>query len=141
MTKPETVVCEIYDAWRAQDIEWLASYLPDDFCHVIHIPTEIHPLGGTSRGKAASIARLGVIADDFEILQFDTHGLIVQNDKAAVEIPIHYRHRETGMPLETTVANFWTFEDGWPIRLCEYHDLVRIQEFKHGLATAGTART
>jgi hypothetical protein len=77
MTRPETIVCEIYDAWRAQDMEWFASYLPDDFCHVIHIPTDIHPLGGTSRGKAASIARLGVIADDFEILCFDTSRLTV----------------------------------------------------------------
>jgi len=38
MTKPETIICEIYDAWRAQDLEWLASYLPDDFCHIIYIP-------------------------------------------------------------------------------------------------------
>ena len=57
MTNPETIVGEIYDAWRAQDLEWLASYLPDDFCHIIHIPQDIHPLGGTCRGKAASIDR------------------------------------------------------------------------------------
>ena len=134
MTKPETIVCEIYDAWRAQDMEWLASYLPDDFCHDIHIPTDVHPLGGTSRGKAASIARLGVIADDFEILQFDTRGLIVQDARAGVEIPARYRHRETGVKLATTIANFWTFEDGWPVRLSEYHDLLRIQEFKQSVA-------
>ena len=117
MTNPETIVGEIYDAWRAQDLEWLASYLPDDFCHIIHIPQDIHPLGGTCRGKAASIARLGVIADDFEFLQFDTSGLIVHADQAGAEIPIRYRHRETGTALETTIVNFWTFEDGWPIKL------------------------
>lgn len=138
MTRPETIVCEIYDAWRAQDMEWLASYLPDDFCHVIHIPTEIHPLGGTSRGKAASIARLGVIADDFEILHFDTSGLMVQQAHAGVEIPVRYRHRETDIDLETTIANFWTFEDGWPVRLSEYHNLIRIQEFKQSVAALGT---
>lgn len=137
MIRPETIVCEIYDAWRAQDMEWLASYLPDDFCHVIHIPTEIHPLGGTSRGKAASIALLGVIADDFEILRFDTSGLIVQEARAGVEIPVRYRHRETDIDLETTIANFWTFEDGWPVRLSEYHNLVRIQEFKQNVAALG----
>jgi ketosteroid isomerase-like protein len=133
MTKPETIVCEIYDAWRAQDMEWLASYLPDDFCHVSHIPTELHPFGGTSRGKTASVTRLGVIADDFEILQFNTSGLIVQDGRAGVEIPARYRHRETGIELTTTIANFWTFEDGWPVRLSEYHDLVRIQEFRQSV--------
>lgn len=133
MTKPETIISEIYDAWRAQDLEWLASYLPDDFCHTIHIPHDIHPLGGVCRGKSASIARLGVIADDFEFLQFDTSSLIVQDDKAGVEIPVRYRHRETGTALETTIANFWTFEDGWPIRLTEYHDIERIQAFSRHL--------
>jgi len=89
-------------------------------------------LGGACRGKAASIARLGVIADDFEILQFDTSGLITNEDHAGVEIPVRYRHRETSVPLETTIANFWTFEDGWPNKLTEYHDIERIQAFsKH----------
>jgi ketosteroid isomerase-like protein len=141
MTKTETIVCEIYDAWRAQDLDWLASYLPDDFCHVIHIPTEVHPLGGISRGKAPSIARMGVIADDFDFLRFDTSGLIIQKDRAGVEIPIRYRHRETGTALETTIANFWAFEDGWPIKLTEYHDIGRIQAFNRILATYPGAET
>ena len=141
MTKTETIVCEIYDAWRAQDLDWLASYLPDDFCHVIHIPTEVHPLGGISRGKAPSIARMGVIADDFDFLRFDTSGLIIQKDRAGVEIPIRYRHRETGTALETTIANFWAFEYGWPVKLTEYHDLDRLQAFNRTLATFPGAET
>jgi len=51
-----------------------------------------------ARGKAAAIERLAVIADDFDFLRFDTGGLIAQEDKAAVEIFIHYRHRETARP-------------------------------------------
>ena len=138
MSKAETIISEIYDAWRAQDLAWFASYLPDDFCHVTHIPTEIHPLGGTSRGKAASMERLAIIADDFEILRFDTSGLMIQDERAGVEIPLRYRHRETGTALETTIANFWTFEDGWPVRLTEYHDLVRIQAFARAVSSSGS---
>ena len=29
MTKTATVIGDIYDAWRTQDVEWLASYLPE----------------------------------------------------------------------------------------------------------------
>jgi hypothetical protein len=76
------ILGDIYDAWRAQDVDWLASYLPDDFCHVIHIPTTIH-----------------------------------------------HRHRGTGTVLETTKANFWTLEDGWPVRLTEYYDVTDLQAF------------
>jgi len=140
MAKNKCIVDEIYDAWRAQDLAWLASYLPDDFCHAIHIPADVHPLGGVARGKSASIERLGVIADDFDIVQFDTSGLITQNDVVAVEIPFHYRHRETGTGLETTSANFWTLEDGWPVRLSEYHDLGRILEFHQTVLEATGSR-
>jgi hypothetical protein len=30
MTKTETIIGDIYDASRAEDLDWLASYLPDD---------------------------------------------------------------------------------------------------------------
>jgi hypothetical protein len=39
----------------------------------------------------------------------------VEKNRAAVEIPFHYRHRGTGTVLETTKANFWTLEDSWPV--------------------------
>jgi hypothetical protein len=50
-------------------------------------------------------------------------------NRAAVEVPIHYRHRESGAPFESTKANFWTLEDGWPVKLTEYHDIARVQAF------------
>jgi ketosteroid isomerase-like protein len=138
MTKTETVLTDIYDAWRSQDLDRLASYLPDDFCHIIYIPPEIHPLGGVSNGKRASLDRLGLIAHDFDFLRFDTSELMVQKEHAGVEIPIRYRHRRTGAILETMIANFWTFEDGWPVKLSEYHDVSRIQAFATSLAALTT---
>ncbi len=134
MSKPETVIADIYDAWRKQDLDWLASYLPDDFCHVIYIPPEIHPLGGMSNGKQAALQRLATIASQFDVLRFDTSELIFQKNRAGVEIPIRYRHRQTGVELETTMANFWMFEEGWPVKLTEYHGIGRIQAFTANVA-------
>jgi ketosteroid isomerase-like protein len=139
MTKTETIIGDIYDAWRAQDLEWLASYLPEDFCHTVYIPTEIHPLGGPCRGKVAALNRLGLIASQFEFLRFDTSDLMFRDGRAGLEIPIRYRHRETGAQLETMIANFWTFEEGWPVKLDEYHDIGRIQAFTASLAALSTA--
>ena len=82
--------------WRAQNLDWLATYLPDDFCHVIHIPVDLHPLGGTRRGKKEAIERLRLIAEQFDFVVFDTSGLLIDRNRAAVGVPIHYRHRETG---------------------------------------------
>ena len=48
----------------------------------------------------------------FDFLRFDTGDLMIHRERAGLEIPIHYRHRDTGMQLETKIVNFWTFEDG-----------------------------
>ena len=134
MTKTETIISDIYDAWRAQDIEWLGSYLPNDFCHMVYVPTEIHPLGGLCRGKAAALQRWALVAQEFDLLRYDTSDLMIQKNRAGLEISGHYRHKATGLQIETTIVNFWTFEDDWPVKLAEYHDIERVQAFTAKLA-------
>jgi ketosteroid isomerase-like protein len=123
------ILGDIYDAWRAQDLDWLASYLPDDFCHVMHIPPGVYPLGGARCGKKVALERWGLILERYDIVGFDTSDLMIEKNRAAVEIPMHYRHRGTGAPLETIKANFWTFEEGWPVRLTEYYDVAHLQSY------------
>jgi ketosteroid isomerase-like protein len=55
--------------------------------------------------------------------------ILVEKNRAAVEIPFHDRHRGTDTVLETTKANFWTWEDGRPVRLTEYYDVAKLQAF------------
>ena len=40
----------------------------------------------------------------------------------------------TGLQIETMIVNFWTFEDGWPVKLDEYHDIGRVQAFTASVA-------
>jgi ketosteroid isomerase-like protein len=103
--------------------------------HTIYIPAEVHPLGGLCNGKTAALRRLGLIATQFDCLHFDTSDLMIRKDRAGLEIPFRYRHRETGMQLETKMVNLWTFEDGWPVGLSEYHDVSRIRAFSASLTT------
>jgi len=140
MTKTETIINDIYDAWRSQDLDRLASYLPEDFSHMIYVPTEVHPLGGLCRGKEAAVGRFGLIAMQFDCLHFDTSDLMLRGNRAGLEIPVRYRHRETGIQIETMIVNFWTFEDGWPVGLSEYHDIGRIQAFTASLAALNSAQ-
>jgi ketosteroid isomerase-like protein len=134
MTKTESIISDIYDAWRAQDLEWLASYLPEDFSHMVYVPREIHPLGGLCRGKAAALQRWTQVSQEFDLLRYDTSDLMIRDDRAGLEIPAHYRHKATGLDIETVIVNFWTFEDGWPVKLAEYHDIGRVQAFTANLA-------
>lgn len=87
MTKTETIITDIYDAWRAQDLEWLASYLPEDFSHMVYVPTEIHPLGGLCRGKVAALQRWTVVSQELDLLRYDTSDLMIRENRASLEIP------------------------------------------------------
>jgi len=59
---------------------------------------------------------------------------LIERNRAAVEVPIRYRHRETGALFESTKSNFWTLEDGWPVKLT--HAIARIQAFASAVAVA-----
>jgi ketosteroid isomerase-like protein len=135
MAKTTAIVKQIYNAWLAHDLETIAGLLPDDFSLALLIPTEIHPLGGLSKGKAA-MDRIRAVAAEFDFLKFDASSLIAEANRVAVEIPIYYRHRETGVFLQTTFVDFWTFEDGRPVELVECHDVARMQDFMTSVARA-----
>ena len=134
MIKGKDILGDIYDACRAQALDQLASYLPDDFCHVLCVPTEVFSLGGTRQGKRAAIERWNLIFQQFDFQLLDTKDLMIDRYHAAVEIPIHYVHRETGTLFKSTKANFWTLEDGWPVKLVEYYDIGQLQAFMNTLA-------
>jgi ketosteroid isomerase-like protein len=129
-----TILGDIHDAWRAQDMDWLASYLPNDFSHIINVPAGIGPTAGSCHGKKAVIDRWRAVMTDFEFLTFDTSGLMVERNRAAAEIPFRYRHRASGKLFEMTKGAFGMLEDGWPVRLTEYYDVGYIQSFGAALA-------
>jgi ketosteroid isomerase-like protein len=94
---------------------------------VIQIPITIHPLVGARNGKKVALERGHLILERYEIEHSDTSDLMIDKNRAAVEIPLRYRHRETGAPLETVKANFWTLEEGRPMKLTEYYDDGHLQ--------------
>ncbi len=68
------------------------------------------------------------------ILRFDTSNLLINKNCAAAEITLQYRLKSSGEVLDTTKANFWAFEAGWPVKLTEYYDVAAIQPIAARLA-------
>ena len=134
----ETILTDIYDAWRAHNLDLLATYLPDDFSHFINVPTEMHPLGEARHGKDAVIERLGLIFQQFDIQQLEIGHIAVSADSASVEVRTRCRHRPSGTVLDVTKSNLWTLEDGWPVKLFEHYDLDRLQTFMQEVETKMT---
>jgi ketosteroid isomerase-like protein len=140
MTKTKTqtiasVLGDIYDAWRAHNLDWLASYLPDDFSHRINIPSAMHPLGGERLGKTAALERLSLMFAQFETQRLSTSHLMIDEGKAALEVNTLCVHRPTGACLDTRKRNLWTLEDGWPTKLDEYYDLALVAAFLQSVSS------
>jgi ketosteroid isomerase-like protein len=130
MTLPARgVLIDIYDAWRAQNLDLIATYLPDDFSHFINIPIEMHPLGEVRHGKTAVLERLGLIFQQFDTQHLDVGPIAFNSDSATAEVRSRCRHRPSGAILEMTKSNLWTLEDGWPVKLFEHYDLDRFKAF------------
>ncbi len=129
MAKPAEVLTDIYDAWRTEDLDWFATYLPDDFSHFINIPVAMHPLGGLRQGKHAVLERLSQIFQQFHTKRLETGPVALHANEVAIEVRTRCQHLESGAWLETTKSNLWTLEAGWPVRLYEYYDIDRFRAF------------
>jgi ketosteroid isomerase-like protein len=129
MSKSGSILHDIYDAYRAQNLDWLGTYLPEDFCHVVHVPKTVHPMAGACRGKQAVLDRWRICIAPYDFLSFDISNLLLEEDRAASEIAFRYRHKKTGQILETIKANIWVLEEGWPVKLTEYYDVGALQAF------------
>jgi ketosteroid isomerase-like protein len=125
----QSLLTDIYDAWRAHDLDLLASYLPDDFSHFINIPTEMHPLGEVRHGKAAVLERFALIFQQFDTKRLETGPIAPNSHGVAIEVQTRCRHRRSGAWLDTTKSNLWTLEDGWPVKLFEHYDLDQFRAF------------
>jgi hypothetical protein len=125
----QTILTDIYDAWREQNLDLLATYLPDDFSHFINIPSEMHPLGEVRHGKVAVLERLGLIFEQFDVQHLATSQIVINSNSATVQVRKCCRHRESGAVLDLTRSDLWTLEGGWPVKLFEHYDLDRFRAF------------
>lgn len=123
------LLTDIYDAWRAHNLDLLATYLPDDFSHFINIPIEMHPLGEVRHGKQPVIERLGLIFQQFDTRQLEIGPIALSANSASVDVQTQCWHRQSGMLLDIGKSNFWTLEDGWPVKLFEHYDLDSFRAF------------
>ena len=125
----KATLIDIYDAWRAHDLDWLGSYLPADFSHSMNIPAEQLDLSGMRDGKLAALNRLKEIFDSFDTQHLEPGALTLCGDKAIADVTTRCRHRSSGMWLCTTKKHIWRIEDGWPVELSEFYDLDQFDAF------------
>jgi len=134
------VVEALYASWAAKDLRAVLSCLSDDIFFAMHVPPELIPFAGETRGKAALIPRLQMILDDFDFLQYRPIHIVDEGDVLHSQVRYHFRHKATGYDIEGTMRHVWQIEGDQIVRLEEFHDTERVKTFFELLAQSASGK-
>ena len=115
-----------YDHYLARDFETVMALVDDDATFRWMANAEdTGAFSGIASGKAAFHERLLALDDAFEYVRLDIVDLIVQDERAAVQIIFTLRRRSDGPEFEMPIAGFWRMRDGRLVDYVEYYDTAR----------------
>jgi ketosteroid isomerase-like protein len=112
---------ELYAAYGRRDFDRVAELIHDDVDWVIYGPVQVFPFAGHRHGKAAVLAALGGIAQEYLLERYEPQVMIVEGDRAAVMSDVAFKQRSTGRTVSMHLANFLRFRDG---RLIEFREFA-----------------
>src|SRR5690242_2534676 len=128
-TDTRAVVDGIYGAWKARDLAGTLALMADDVVFALHIPADVAPFGGETRGKTAVASTLQGLLDAYEFIAYDPGPVTVDGSKAADEIQFRYRCKASGEIIDSRMRHQWIVEGGKARRLDEWHDLPKVRAF------------
>ena len=107
--------------WRDHDLESAMADLPDDFEWVV----PGHPEGDVRRGGRATLDFFRDWIDQWD--EPDSQWQLEQTrpDTVLAITTTRGRGRASGVPVEFTYAQVWTFRDGDPVRMVLYADIEK----------------
>jgi ketosteroid isomerase-like protein len=107
--------------WRERDLEGAMADLPDHFEWVV----PGHPDGAVRRGARATLAFFRDWIDQWD--EPDSQWQLEQTRPETVLAitTTRGRGRASGVPVEFTYAQVWTFRDGDPVRMVLYADIEK----------------
>ena len=116
-------------AWRENDLESALRDLPEDFEWVV----PGHPDGAVRHGPHAVIEFFHDWIDQWDEPDTDWELEVTRPDTVLALVTTRGRGRASGVPVEMSFAQVWTFRDDEPVRMVLYPNPDR------GRAAAGAA--
>jgi ketosteroid isomerase-like protein len=126
---PKSLVERAYAAWQAGDLPALIALLADDMVFALHVPADVLPIGGETRGKAGVEGVLQGLLDGYEFLAYEPSPLTVDGARVESDVRFHYRQKATGEVIDSRLHHRWSTADGKVTRLEEWHDLPTVRAF------------
>ena len=102
--------------WREHDLDAGLAGLADDFEWVV----PGHPDGELLRGRNAVRQFFRDWIDQWDEPNTDWELQVTRPDTVLALVTTHGRGRSSGVPVEMSFAQVWTFRDGEPVRMVLY---------------------
>ena len=128
-TDAKAVIEGAYAAWQARNLPALMPLLADDIVFALHVPADVLPIGGETRGKTAVAAVLQGLLDGYDFLAYDPSPLTVDGARVESDVRFQYRQNATGEVIASRLHHRWSTADGKVTRLEEWHDLPTVRAF------------
>ena len=125
---PGTLVQAVYRCYRERRLAELVDLLSDDFLFRADLPDD--PIDGSRPRSRAELTLLAhKFLAEFDILTMEPGPIHIDGHIASVEVQSVYRHKKTGMVLDTTFHHEWRIADGKARELRQRHDQEQLRAF------------
>ena len=119
-------ITQLYRDYESRNLNNILASLPDDFCFEWPFDPSTARYAGICHSKAELLEQLNAIAENFQFDAYRATNILVDGDRAAAQLQVDLTSVKTGRRFSTTIAHFWSFENGIPVRLVEYTDTALI---------------
>lgn len=122
------LVRELYDAYGRREFDRVAALLHDDIDWIIHAPVNLFPFAGQRKGRAAVLATLGAIAEQYHLQSYKPQIVIVEGDRAAVMSDVSFLQRSSNRTIRFHLVNFLHWRDGRIVEFREFANTFDVAE-------------
>jgi ketosteroid isomerase-like protein len=126
-----------YASWAAQDLDATMACFAEDVVFATHLPADVVPFAGVSRGKVELRRQLQIIIDQFEFLTYRPVRISTEGRLFRSQVKMHYRHRATGLTYKGRLRHVWEIEGDKITHFEEFHDPDRVRAFFQLIALYG----
>ena len=135
------IVEAVYASWSARDLKAALSCFSKDVMFAIHLPPEVAPYFGIQQGRDEFGARMQMILDDFDFIEYKPIQITSQGISFHSQVRFHYRHKLTGLEYDGSMRHVWRIKGDRIVRWEEFHDIERVRVYFRLLAQAIALQT
>jgi ketosteroid isomerase-like protein len=123
-----TLIERAYEARRTEDIEAILTLFHPDSKFELAGSKEITAAAGAAQGHQQLRTRFAELVANFQVVQRDIIGVLIDGDRAAVHSRVKLRFVPKDKMVMTDLLDLWKFKDGKIVELVEFADTALVND-------------